>query len=73
MSIFYDIYPIFERVSDYEAGILDEAECVALFQHILDNRLYQHLQGHYGRMCQTLLDEGLIFLRVEAGGGQHDR
>jgi len=44
----------------YEEGIIEENEFLTLFQEIFDTKAYQWLQGHYGRTCEALFNEGLI-------------
>lgn len=44
----------------YETGQLDDHEVVALFQNLLDTGIIYVLQGHYQRVAQGFLDEGLI-------------
>lgn len=44
----------------YETGELDNDEIIALFQHLLDTGIIYVLQGHYQRVAQGFLDEGLI-------------
>jgi hypothetical protein len=47
-------------VIEYELGEMGLARTVELFQYIVDNALYLHLEGHYGRTAQHLLNIGLI-------------
>jgi hypothetical protein len=43
----------------YEDGSLTEEEVVSLFQRLIDARLTDSLQGHYGRTAAALVDAGL--------------
>ncbi len=47
----------------YENGDLGFDEEVAGFQHLIDSGLVNHLQGHYGRQAQRLIDAGLCHAR----------
>jgi hypothetical protein len=47
------------RIIDYENGMLDEDETVALFQDLIDNDILVHLQGHYSRTARYLVEAGL--------------
>lgn len=47
-------------IMDYEAGILEDDEIDAGFQHLIDNGHVWQLQGHYGRMAAYLLEAGRV-------------
>lgn len=47
-------------IIDYESGELSEEGTIELFQHLVNTGMAWELQGSYGRMAQTLLDEGVI-------------
>ena len=47
-------------IIDYEAGELDEAEVVALFQDLVNSGAAWRLQGHYGRTAAALIEAGLV-------------
>jgi hypothetical protein len=50
------VYP--QDLFDYEAGLLDLDEMVAMFQGLIDNGMAWRLQGHYGRTAQRLIEDG---------------
>ena len=45
----------------YENGDMDEYEVIDFFQRLVDTGMINHLQGHYGRTAQALIDSGDIF------------
>lgn len=48
------------QIFEYENGELSYEETVELFQKLVDSGLVWHLQGHYGRLAQSLIDEGIV-------------
>ena len=44
----------------YENGEASDEEVQKLFQHLLDTGMVWQLQGHYGRMAEHLLEQGVI-------------
>ena len=49
-----------ERISAYEEDTLTEEEALALFQELVDTGIAWKLQGHYRRVAEQLIHEGLI-------------
>lgn len=47
-----------EKIVAYENGELSDQEIVDLFQELIDSGLVWKLQGHYGRVAKTLLNNG---------------
>lgn len=52
--------PDMNLMLQYEEGCIDYPGFVELFQQIYDTQAYRWLQGHYGRTCAALLEEGVI-------------
>jgi len=48
-----------EKIIRYENGEMHEDETVQFFQELIDSGLAWNLQGHYGRVASTLIEEGL--------------
>ena len=52
-----------EKIIAYENGELSQQEIVDLFQELINSGLAWKLQGHYGRVAKTLLNNGYCRLR----------
>ncbi len=48
-----------DKIIRYETGQMDEAETIQFFQELINSGLAWSLQGHYGRVASTLIEEGL--------------
>ena len=51
---------LIELLNDYEDNNLEEEQVIQLFQQLYDSGAVHHLQGHYGRTCQQLINAGLV-------------
>jgi len=47
------------QIMKYEAGLMEEPEFFQFFQQLINTGLVWKLQGHYGRVAQNLIDEGI--------------
>jgi hypothetical protein len=47
------------KIMEYESGTLPKAQCIELFQHLINTGVAFQLQGHYGRTAMRLIDKGL--------------
>lgn len=50
--------PSVSEIIAYESGSMDEDEMVAFFQRLIDSGMAWKLQGSYGRIASTLIEEG---------------
>lgn len=48
-----------DKIIRYENGEMNESETVEFFQELIDSGLAWKLQGHYGRVATSLIEEGL--------------
>jgi hypothetical protein len=53
-------FNVVDHIIAYENGSLDFDETVELFQHLVDSGLAWELQGAYGRMAVSLIEQGYI-------------
>lgn len=48
------------RIIEYEMGEMSDEDVIELFQDLVNTGMAWLLQGHYGRMAQSLIDAGLV-------------
>ena len=48
-----------KKLSKYEWGRMDDKEFFSFFQELIDSGTISQLQGHYGRVAQNLIEEGI--------------
>ena len=47
------------QIDTYERGLMSDEEMVDFFQTLIDSGTIDHMQGHYGRVAASLIEEGL--------------
>jgi len=53
-------YDLTSNIIAYETGQLDKKGIIKLFQHLVDTGQAWHLQGHYGRTANALINAGYV-------------
>jgi hypothetical protein len=53
---------IVDDIMKFEDGEMTDDEVIALFQELVNNGMAWTLQGYYGRIATTLIDQGLVTL-----------
>lgn len=51
---------LMDKIIAYESGRLNQEETVELFQGLVDTGMIPHLQGHYARMANALIEQGYV-------------
>lgn len=54
------IETVVNNLIEYENGMLEDDEIIALFQYLVDSGTVWNLQGHYGRTATALIDAGYV-------------
>ena len=57
-----------EDLIKYEADDMTTEEEVAFFQKLIDTGMAWTLQGHYGRLAERFIEEGLCHRKEETDG-----
>jgi hypothetical protein len=50
--------PPVDQIIAFEMGELNQAECIDLFQELINSGLAWQLQGTYGRTARSLIESG---------------
>ena len=48
-----------DKIIRYENDEMSEEETISFFQELIDSGLCWKLQGHYGRVATTFIEEGV--------------
>lgn len=51
---------IIDKIIRYETDGLSDDDTIALFQELVDSGMVWKLQGHYGRVAEALIEQGLV-------------
>jgi len=59
-------YDVTGAIVDFESGLMEDVDdVIKLFQHLVDTGLAWQLQGSYGRLAESMIDNGLITKEME--------
>jgi len=50
---------LLDKIMAYEDGRMTREEQIEFFQELIDSGMAWRLQGHYGRVAQSMIDHGL--------------
>jgi hypothetical protein len=50
---------VVDKIIRYENDEMSEEETISFFQELIDSGLCWKLQGHYGRVATTFIEEGV--------------
>ena len=54
-------YDVTGAIIDFESGMMEDVDdVIKLFQHLVDTGLAWQLQGSYGRLAESMIDNGVI-------------
>ena len=54
-------YDVTGAMIDFESGLMEDVDdVIKLFQHLVDTGLAWQLQGSYGRLAESMIDNGVI-------------
>ena len=54
-------YDVVGALMDFESGLMEDTDDVInLFQHLVDTGMAWQLQGSYGRLAESMIDNGVI-------------
>ena len=51
---------VVSKINHYESGDMSECETIQFFQELVDTGMAWVLQGHYGRVASSFIEEGLV-------------
>ena len=57
-----------DKIIDFEDGQMTEVELINFFQDLIDNGMAWSLQGMYGRMAMSLIENGWCFKELQWKG-----